>query len=567
MRLYAGLLALSVLSAATRGAEVAPLPASSPTPPASADIKDSEKLYHESLARFCLALSKTPDAAPIPVDLGGWPALQVPSCAVVGIVLLGEGNTLSTGPQSALLNKLYKYVVIATQGALTQNNSHESWLYGFGILFLSEIQRVSPSPELKEHLARLVRRLESGQNGESGWHHSLIAKDEPYGPFIGVSMWCAAALADAKEQGVPVTETNLNAALNGLKHCVGKFGGASYYATQGSLVDAPRSAGVAWVLKRYDANPNPEAERATNFLMQNVDYAQQGHGSQVMCLGRSALAAAISGAEINTAFWKVHFKTLQSTRTADGGFQRQDWRDYDFDDAPGKGNPKERTGEKFTMFDKMYGPAWISAWMLFSWQCGLGKCVLTTKHLAAATTADEPAAKREKRAAIASAISEIEELLKTGKPAEAAKKADSALKDNPAHAGLLFLRAQASLPALTQPIGTLEAKACADGKDGWGGANELQALSLLDRALRTREGKGLVADAFDADVQLLMARIHGKRLAVSVQANPRSPDWVPLYNTFARSLDIPLKSPATQAGAAQLLQAVMAYMPKKTNAK
>lgn len=140
---------------------------------------------------------------------------------------------------------------------------------------------------------------------------------------------------------------------------------------------------------------------------------------------------------------------------------------------------------------------------------------------------------------------------------------DAALKDNSGNAMLLTLRAIASLPPLAQPVGTLEAKALADGKEGWGGSNESQALSYLGRALRATEGKGLSPEAHDAAVQFLIARIHAKRLALSVQNNPRSPEWVPLYNTFVRSLDVPLKNAATQMAASQLYQAVLVYLPQK----
>lgn len=531
----------------------------------SPELKDSEKQYRESLAQLCQSLSKSPAAAPVPVDLGGWPALQIPACAVAGLVLLGEGHTLTSGALSTQLNKLYKYALLATQACLAQYGDKDSWTLGFGILFLSEVHRVNPSLELRAHIAALAKRLEAGLEGEKGWRHGLQPeKGEHYGPFIGVSIWCTAALAAAKEQGVAVDETKLRTALACLRKCVGKFGGAQYFSYQPTTVGPGRSAAILWVLRRYTAEPGPEAERAQGFFLRNVASAHEGHGSQVMNLGWSALGAAVSGPEASAAFWKAHFKTLQGARQADGSFPHQDWRDVDFPDAGGKGTPRVRT-DNTTWPDKMYGQAWTQVWMLLAWQCGLGKCVLAAKLPPPPAPAAESAAKKEKDAALQAAVAEASDLLKTGKAGEAAKKLDAALREHSGHAELLVLRALACVPALAQPLGALDPKSCADGKDGWGSANESQALSYLERALRAREGKGLVAEAFDAGVQLLMARVHGKRLVRSVQAHPRSPEWVPLYQTFAKSIESPVQNVATQAEAVRCLQAVMAYLPKKTS--
>ena len=165
---------------AARGAE--PLGAGGE---ANLSAAQSEVLFRQLLAGYCGVIATTRDTAPIPVKLGGWAALQVPSSSVMGLVLLGEGNTRRKGPHARCLDKLYKYVALASSKKEALR-SHESWTLAFAILFLSEVHRVEPSTSLRNRIAGLVKLLETGRNGEKGWYHSL--KSTHYGPFVGVTI-------------------------------------------------------------------------------------------------------------------------------------------------------------------------------------------------------------------------------------------------------------------------------------------------------------------------------------------------------------------------------------------
>lgn len=530
---------------------------------APAELKDSEAQFKESLAAFCAIVAKAPEAAPVPVALGGWVPLQTPACAITGLVLLGEGNTLTSGPYAAQLAKLEKFVLLSSQSLLTQDVSHDSWALSFAIVFLAEVYRVHPTADLREHLTLLVKRLESGQEGEKGWRHSLKPqKEEKYGSFNGVTIWCAAALALAKEQGIGVDEAKLATAIAGLRKSIGKFGGTNYYSYAPTTVGPGRSAAVCWVLKRFAETPGAEAERALGYFLRNAVYAHEGHGSQVMNFAWAALAASVSGPEASTNYWKEEAKVLLGERQKDGTFLHHAWRDFGYQDSDGTGKPIERT-DNTTWPDKMYGDAWANAWMLFTWQTGLGRSVLA-KKLPPPVAPKEDAQKSAQDEAWKSAAAAAEAQIQVGKSAEAAKQLDALLKDRPGVAELHRLRALAYIPALAQKPGAIILKELADGKNGWGAANEAAALGCLNRALSAKEGKGLVPDAFDAGVQLLIARIHGRRLIVSATSAPTSPAWVPLYNTFVRSIDAPMKNAATQMEASLVAQGVLHFLPKKT---
>ena len=205
---------------ATRTTTTAPA-----TVPMNLSASQREALFQKLLARYCRVISSSKSTAPIPVRLGGWPALQVPSSSVMGLVLLGEGNTRRKGPYARQLDKLYKYVA-GTTGGPNLGASHESWPLAFAVLFLSEVHRVEPSAALRTRITKLVKRLETGRQGEKGWHHSL--KNASYGPFVGVTIWCVAALGSAREQGAGVDADGLATSLRGLEKSFGRSGGAFF---------------------------------------------------------------------------------------------------------------------------------------------------------------------------------------------------------------------------------------------------------------------------------------------------------------------------------------------------
>ena len=349
----------------------------SPTCPR--DCPRCRRLFDLSLARYCGAVDRQPAQAPTPVQLRAWPALQVPTCSVTGLVLLGEGTTLTAGTHRATLRRLADYV--RRYGPMTHRamESHQSWVLAFGALFLSELHRVQPTPQLKATIQRMVTLLESGRQGEAGWCHTLKRHPKSYGPFVATTVWAAAALAAAKQQGVNVDEAGLRATFAGLRKSVGRSGGAFYYVTGRTDVSPGRAGGVAWVLTRLDGG-GTEADRAKAFLLRHVEDVPNGHASGMMNFGWGALGAAVLGADVHEAFWKVHRKTVLEARAATGIFGPQPWKDLGFTDGNDRKEPVE--GKNTTWPDPMYGPGWATPWMLLAWQTGMGKCVLAGRPAA-----------------------------------------------------------------------------------------------------------------------------------------------------------------------------------------
>jgi hypothetical protein len=151
-------------------------------------------------------------------------------------------------------------------------------------------------------------------------------------------------------------------------------------------------------------------------------------------------------------------------------------------------------------------------------------------------------------------------LIKDGKAKEAKTELDARLKtkDEPR---IYVLRALAQMPALLESLpDNLDPKAMADAAKGWGALTENGALSDLDRALKSRSGKD-DAKAFDAYVQLQIAKIWAKRFAATVGAGGTA--WVPAYQNCSNAIKASNQLDPTVIETVRLAQAVSARLPLK----
>ncbi|MDP6542404.1 MAG: hypothetical protein QGH60_00350 [Phycisphaerae bacterium] len=508
--------------------------------PVNLSASQREALFQKLLARYCRVISSSKSTAPIPVRLGGWPALQVPSSSVMGLVLLGEGNTRRKGPYARQLDKLYKYVALTTGGP-NLGASHESWPLAFAILFLSEVHRVEPSAALRTRITKLVKRLETGRNGEKGWYHSL--KSANYGPFVGVTIWCVAALGSAREQGAGVDADGLATSLRGLEKSLGRSGGAFYFTRKRSSDVKPgRTGGVAWVLTRYGQTDRAKLIAARRFLIEHVEAAPKGHASWMMNMGWAALGAASADDKTREAFWAVHRKTILRTRAPGAFFRVQRWTETGFRDS--RDSKPIGRGTSKTWPDPMYGDAWATVWMFLVWQAERGKSVLTAR-LKQTTTAP--------RSADTAAFDENDMLARIRKGQSVAVRKDifALLKKHRGRADLYRLRAFTYVPALLDPF-----DASKRNFGAWSGTVGALALRDLSTALLRKKGKGDVSDEFNDNVRTLRARIYAKRTVAAYR--PKSTAWVRPYNTFIREIRTILKLNPRNRQAVAILNAVKA---------
>ena len=346
--------------------------------PDSLTSAEGEKLFQESLRKVCAGVMASKNLQqPFASDCGPWPGMQVPAASMLGLVLLGEGNTLSKGPHAATLRKLTTYVRSAGPNPHESIDNYRTWVLSFSLVFLSEIHRITPSHELKKTLEEMATKLEAGAYETGGWGHTLDHERNKYGAFVAVSIWAAAGLTAAKGQGVEVDAKKLERQYGWLRKSLNNAAGGSYYTSNSrTLISPGRTAGVIWLLHRWDKTASAkQIELGSAFILRHIALTPEGHASGMMNFAWGALAAGEIGEPLAKEFWTVHTKSIKTARRGDGAFATQVWRDISFHES--KDTDALEQKQVTPTADETAGDNWAAVWMLTAWQSARGKSLLT----------------------------------------------------------------------------------------------------------------------------------------------------------------------------------------------
>jgi hypothetical protein len=332
-------------------------------------------LFARSLSRLEAMAKRGRGLAPLSAIYGGWPPLQITTVSVLGLVLIGEGNTTKEGDHADLLRRIDRYlerVGVADHPSMEQ---YRSWILAFMGLFLAERERVEPDEARRARLAEIARLLASGLKGTRGWCHGLKARGDGYGPFTAVSIWCVAALDAIRDRGVTVDRKALGTGVAVLRRSLGRRGrGARYYADRWTTISPGRTGGVLWALLDHGDAKAATLEPARDFLLDTLWAVPDGHASGMMNLAWGALGSDALGRDARTRFFAKHRSTILAHREESGLFAPRNWADLGFFEDEPKRAPF--AGKGTTWPDHAYGKAWATTWMLLTWQVGRGRSVL-----------------------------------------------------------------------------------------------------------------------------------------------------------------------------------------------
>ena len=379
---------------ATKSADpsLAAVPTPGGTPPLDTlTSPDAEKLFQQSLHKLCSQVNGSTNAKmPFISECGPWPGMQVPAASLLGLVLLGEGNTLTRGPHFGTLRKLAVYVRSAGPAPHESIDNYRTWVLSFAILFLCETNRVSPSDTDRKLIQEMVTKLEGGAYADGGWGHTLEHERNSYGAFAAATIWATAALATAKEQGLDVDEKKLKRQFAWLRATLGGQTGGSFYSVKDRWMVSPgRTAGTIWALHRWDAlDSAKQVEAGAAFVARHAKLTPEGHASGMMNFGWGALAAGKVGGDAAKEFWAAHVKSIYAARRADGSFAPQPWRDLVIFDQ--QGAPAFVQKQLKPTSDDRAGDGWAGVWMLTSWQAAREKSVLCGKRVVVKDNAAAP---------------------------------------------------------------------------------------------------------------------------------------------------------------------------------
>lgn len=271
---------------------------------------------------------------------GGFPqTLSGKNGAVVqtsmsGLAWIAGGSSLEAGPYAENLARAADFVV-GSLGALRGRSStdganwnQENWGWAHAGMFLGELHRRSPSPELRASLQRIATALQENQESSGGLAHG------PGGPnaldyvelnIVGGLSLCALGLA--RQAGCELDEARLERLLDYLEASTGDGLGYSTREGQVGHGNIGRTASAWLGLRALGLGKGKLAKRFGGYVKRNVDQVLEGHASLMQHILFAGIAAQAHGAGPRKSFWKALERDLVLALAPDGSLQPRPWHE------------------------------------------------------------------------------------------------------------------------------------------------------------------------------------------------------------------------------------------------
>lgn len=151
---------------------------------------------------------------------------------------------------------------------LLGNRDDGQYMYGHGIatIALAEIYGQTRSAAMKPKLEHLVRVIVGAQNKEGGWRYRPVAKDAD----ISVTVLSLVAVRAAKNAGLEVPQSTINAGVNYVKRCRAKNSTGFGYQPGGSAGFARTSAAI-YSLQVCGLYDDPLVKAGSDYLINAVE--------------------------------------------------------------------------------------------------------------------------------------------------------------------------------------------------------------------------------------------------------------------------------------------------------
>ena len=254
---------------------------------------------------------------------------RVVMTSLCGLALMASGSTAARGKYATNVKKAAASVAAnvgkksglgASQGAGNWNQNN--WGLGYGGIFLSEVQKASPQPGLKDKLIWIRDQILANQEKSGGWAHG------PGGPnalnyleLEIVSNCCIAALGGIKANGIEVDDAKLQKALDYVQKC-SRGGGVGYSTRRGQVGqgDVGRTGGAVVAFGACGRADHPYYKSMVGFMKANLRKIAGGHVSPTMHHLSAAAGCYREGKSTWAAYWKAQRQECTMLRNPDGTF-------------------------------------------------------------------------------------------------------------------------------------------------------------------------------------------------------------------------------------------------------
>ncbi|MBI2923917.1 MAG: hypothetical protein HYY18_22895 [Planctomycetes bacterium] len=329
-----------------------------------------EKLVEESLQ---FLVSQQAADGSFPIGLGGTNGQVVVTC-LAGLAMLASGSTPKEGPYAENIQKAAAWVAencgkerdMMGERPGGANWNQTNWAYGYSPLFLCEVYRLDPTPELEQRLTEIMQQIEKNQEASGGWAHG------PGGPnalnyleLQIVGNFCLSSLGALKRSGFKPSQQVIDKGIAYMIDTSGGDGGIGYsnHPGQKGMGDPGRTALGILGMSLLEQQKHPFYARMSSFFKRTIKDLTTGHVSPV----QHYVSAGFACMWLGTAYWKEFMEQFRleilAARRPDGTFSAR---------------PTEESKALHSNTDRELGACWTTASYALILQLPKGKLKLLT---------------------------------------------------------------------------------------------------------------------------------------------------------------------------------------------
>ncbi|KAF0247144.1 MAG: hypothetical protein FD180_83 [Planctomycetota bacterium] len=331
-----------------------------------------EKLIDDSL-KILTGLQEADGA--FPIGIGGQNG-RVAVSSLAGLSFLANGSTTKEGPYADNLARAAKWVTEKCgkeesfggeerpRGGANWNQTN--WSLAYGCLFLSEIYRLDPTPELEQRLTELMQTIEKNQEASGGWAHGPGGPNAlKYLELQIVGNFELAALGALRKVGFKPSQEVIDKGVAYMISTSGGDGGIGYSANPGQqgMGDPGRTALGVWAFGNLGMQAHPFYAKMGSYFKRTMEDLPNGHVSPI----QHYTSAAFACMHLGPAYWKdfigIFRLEILGARRPDGTFSAR---------------PTEETMAMHNNTDRELGPGWTTASYSLIMQVPNGKLKILT---------------------------------------------------------------------------------------------------------------------------------------------------------------------------------------------
>ncbi|MEK7466967.1 MAG: DUF6288 domain-containing protein [Planctomycetota bacterium] len=331
-----------------------------------------EKLIEDSL-KILTGLQDADGA--FPIGIGGQNG-KVAVSSLAGLAFIANGSTTKEGPFADNLARAAKWVtekcgkeddfggVERPRGGANWNQTN--WSLAYGCLFLCEIYRLEPTPELEQRLTEIMQTIEKNQEASGGWAHGPGGPNAlKYLELQIVGNFELAALGALRKVGFKPSQEVIDKGVAYMISTSGGDGGIGYSANPGQQGngDPGRTALGAWAFGLLGMQAHPFYAKMGSYFKRTMEDLPNGHVSPI----QHYTSAAFACMHLGPAHWKefigIFRLEILAARRPDGTFSAR---------------PTEESVAMHNNTDRELGPGWTTASYALILQVPKGKLKILT---------------------------------------------------------------------------------------------------------------------------------------------------------------------------------------------